>query len=140
VNTPLRAASAATAWASSTKEGDGRCQEVAKNNLQTIGDPGNLTETELRGVMEFLIDKKRSGQFRKLWSGWEQGVEVMRSGEVWVMTGWEPIVKALQDQGIKAEYAIPKEGYEGWSIDLLMHSGAVKRGLGDSCHQFANWL
>lgn len=113
---------------------------LKQNNLLSIQDPGNLTETELKGVMEFLIEKKRSGQFRKLWSGWEQGVEVMRSGEVWVMTGWEPIVKALGDQGINAKYAIPKEGYEGWSIDLLLHAGAEKRGLVDRCHQIANWL
>lgn len=113
---------------------------LKQNNLLTVKDPGNLTEQELKGVMEFLIDKKRSGQFRKLWSGWEQGVEVMRSGEVWVMTGWEPIVKALQDQGLNAKYAMPKEGYEGWSIDLLLHSGAEKRGSLELCHRVANWL
>lgn len=105
-----------------------------------IKDPGNLTETELKGVMEFLIEKKRAGQFRKLWNGWEQGVEVLRSGEVFVMTGWEPIVKALVDQGINARYAVPKEGYEGWSIDLLLHEGAAKRGLSDLCHEVANWF
>lgn len=113
---------------------------LKQNNLLAVQDPGNLTETELKGVMEFLIDKKRSGQFRKLWNGWEQGVEVLRSGEVWVMTGWEPIVKALNDQGINAKYAVPKEGYEGWSIDLLLHRGAEKRGLVDACHEFADWL
>lgn len=113
---------------------------LKQNKLQTIGDPGNLTESELKTVMGFLIEKKREGQFRTLWNGWEQGVEVLRSGEVWVMTGWEPIVKALTDQGINAKYAVPKEGYEGWSIDLLLHSGAKKRGLVDACHQTANWL
>jgi putative spermidine/putrescine transport system substrate-binding protein len=110
------------------------------NSLLKIDDPGNLTESELKGVMEFLIEKKRSGQFRKLWSGWEQGVEIMRSGEAIVMTGWEPIVKALNDQGIHAKYAVPKEGYEGWSIDLLLHAGAAKRNLVDWCHSTANWL
>jgi putative spermidine/putrescine transport system substrate-binding protein len=113
---------------------------LKQSGQQRIGDPGNLTESELRGVMEFLIDKKRSGQFRTLWNGWEQGVEVLRSGEVWVMTGWEPIVKALVDQGINARYATPKEGYEGWSIDLLLHAGAKKRGMVDTCHRVANWL
>jgi putative spermidine/putrescine transport system substrate-binding protein len=113
---------------------------LKQNKLQSINDPGNLTETELRGVMEFLIEKKREGQFRTLWNGWEQGVEILRSGDVWVMTGWEPIVKALTDQGINAKYAIPKEGYEGWSIDLLLHIGAQKRGLIELCHEIANWF
>lgn len=110
------------------------------SNKLSIKEPGNLTETELKGVMEFLIEKKREGQFRKFWSGWEQGVEVMRSGEVWAMTGWEPIVKALTDQGINAKYAVPKEGYEGWSIDLLLHAGAEKHGTIELCHQVADWF
>jgi putative spermidine/putrescine transport system substrate-binding protein len=67
-------------------------------------------------------------------------VEVLRSGEVLVMTGWEPIVKALLDQGINAKYAVPKEGYEGWTIDLLLHAGAAKRGLVDLCHRVADWF
>ena len=113
---------------------------LKQNALASIKDPGNLSESELQEVMQFLIDKKRSGQFRKFWNGWEQGVEVLRSGEVFVMTGWEPIVKALVDQGINAKYAVPKEGYEGWSIDLLLHSGAARRGVVDLCHRVANWL
>lgn len=113
---------------------------LKQNRLLRIEDPGNLTEMELKEVMGFLIEKKREGQFRKFWNGWEQGVEVLRSGDVWVMTGWEPIVKALVDQGINAKYAIPREGYEGWSIDLLLHAGAAKRGVVDLCHSTANWL
>ena len=110
------------------------------NDLVSINEPGNLTETELKEVMTFLIEKKKEGQFLKFWSGWEQGVEVMRSGEVWAMTGWEPIVKALNTQGISAKYAVPKEGYEGWSIDLLLHKGAQEKDLIEECHEFANWL
>lgn len=113
---------------------------LKQNGLASISNPGNLTESELRDVMEFLIDKKKFGQFRKFWNGWEQGVEVIRSREVWVMTGWEPIVKALNDQGISAKYAVPKEGYEGWSIDLLLHSGAKRRGNVELCHEIADWM
>jgi putative spermidine/putrescine transport system substrate-binding protein len=107
---------------------------------RTIQNPGNLTEAELKDVMGFLIGKKKAGQFRKLWSGWEQGVELLRSGEVWVMTGWEPIVKALTGAGINALYAVPKEGYEGWSNDLLLHAGVQKNGSSATAHDAANWL
>jgi putative spermidine/putrescine transport system substrate-binding protein len=105
-----------------------------------IDDPGNLTESELEGVMKFLIEKKRQGQFRKFWNGWEQGVELVRSGEVWAMTGWEPIVKELQRRGINALYAEPKEGYEGWTQDLLLLSGARTRSVERLVHQFVNSL
>ena len=79
-----------------------------------IAEPGNLTPDELGLVMEFLIKHKKDGQFRTFWSGWEQGVQLVANEEVWVMTGWEPIVYAARERGIDAYYAAPKEGYEGW--------------------------
>lgn len=111
-----------------------------KGHGASIADPGNLTSDELKQVMTFLIDKKRAGQFRKFWSGWEQGVQLMKSGEVVLMTGWEPIVKALQTAGINARYAVPAEGYEGWTNTLLLQVGAQSRGRVLAAHQFANEL
>lgn len=111
-----------------------------KGSGESIGDPGNLTESELKNVMSFLIDLKKKGQFRKFWRGWEQGVDLLASGEVWVMTGWEPIVYELRRRGIVAEYAVPREGYEGWSNDLLLHAGTEKKGLIEVAHQAADWL
>lgn len=105
-----------------------------------INKPGDLTEPELKEVMAFLIDLKKKGQFRKLWRGWEQGVELLATGEVWVMTGWEPIVYELKRRNVKAEYAIPKEGYEGWSNDLILHAGAKEKHAIDDAHRVANWL
>jgi len=110
------------------------------NGLMAIVDPGDLTEEELEGVMTFLIEKKKAGQFKKLWRGWEQGVDLLQSGEVVAMTGWEPIVYELRRRGVAAEYAEPREGYEGWSNDLLLHSGVRDKGRVDIAHQVANWL
>jgi putative spermidine/putrescine transport system substrate-binding protein len=112
---------------------------LKENNLAPIENPGNLSQDELGAVMEFLIKHKTDGQFRTFWNGWEQGVQLVATEEVWVMTGWEPIVYAARERGINAEYAVPKEGYEGWSNDLLLHRGAVDRGLADAAHRLANW-
>jgi len=112
---------------------------LKENAIQRIADPGDLTESELGAVMEFLIAKKRSGQFRTFWNGWENGLNLVLNEEVYVMTGWEPIAYAAQEKGIDARYAVPKEGYEGWSNDLLLHVGAQSRGLVDLAHEFANW-
>ncbi len=103
-----------------------------------IGEPGNLTPDELGLVMEFLIKHKKDGQFRTFWNGWEQGVQLVASQEVWVMTGWEPIVYAARQRGINAYYAVPKEGYEGWANNTILLKGAVDRGLADTAHTFAN--
>jgi|GEM_PF-806002 len=115
---------------------------LKENNITAIGDPGNLTESELKDVMSFLIEHKKKGQFRKLWRGWEQGVELLQSQEVLVMTGWEPIVYELRRRGLNAEYANPREGYEGWSNDLVLHAGVVERGSEkvDAAHRVASWL
>jgi putative spermidine/putrescine transport system substrate-binding protein len=104
-----------------------------------IVDPSDLTEDELNVVMEFLTKHKRDGQFLKFWSGWEEGLGLIANGDVWIMTGWEPIVYAAQKKGLKVEYAVPKEGYEGWSNNLILHVGAKERNLVDTAHAFANW-
>ena len=105
-----------------------------------IEQPGNLTPHELGLVMEFLIKKKKDGQFRTFWSGWEQGVQLVANQEVWAMTGWEPIVYTAQSRGVKAYYAVPKEGYEGWGNNTILLKGAVDRGLSHPAHQFVNGL
>jgi len=112
---------------------------LKENSILPIINPGDLTESELGSVMEFLIKKKTEGQFKTFWKGWEDGVRLIKSKEVYAMTGWEPIVYEAQKAGIKAEYAIPREGYEGWSNDLVIHVGAEKRNLIKEVHEFANW-
>lgn len=105
-----------------------------------IAEPGNLTANELGMVMEFLIKHKRDGQFRTFWNGWEQGLQLVADQEVWVMTGWEPIVYAARARGIDCYYAVPKEGYEGWSNNTILLQGAVSRGRSRAAHRLANAL
>ena len=112
---------------------------LKENALQKIEDPGDLTADELGAVMEFLIGKKKEGQFRTFWNGWENGLNLIANSEVYVMTGWEPIVYAARQKGVDAKYAVPKEGYEGWSNDLLLHAGAASHGLVEAAHRFADW-
>lgn len=103
-----------------------------------ISEPGDLTADELGLVMEFLIKHKRDGQFRTFWNGWEQGVQLVANQEVWVMTGWEPIVYAARRRGLDCYYAAPKEGYEAWCNNTILLKGAVDRRLSKTAHQLAN--
>jgi putative spermidine/putrescine transport system substrate-binding protein len=112
---------------------------LKESGQQRIVNPGDLTESELAEVMRFLTDHARAGQFRKLWRGWDDAVALMHDKHVWLMSGWEPIVYALRDKGINAEYAVPKEGYEGWSNDLILHAGAAEPATYELCHKFADW-
>jgi len=105
-----------------------------------IAEPGNLSADELGLVMEFLIKHKRDGQFRTFWSGWEQGLQLIANQEVWVMTGWEPIVYAARNRGVDCYYAVPQEGYEGWGNNAILLKGAVDRGRSRVAHQLVNAL
>jgi putative spermidine/putrescine transport system substrate-binding protein len=113
---------------------------LKENNIIPIENPGDLTESELRNVMEFLIKKKKEGQFKTFWNGWEHGLSLIKSGEVYAMTGWEPIQIEAKKSGINCEYAEPREGYEGWTNDLLLNAGTKENGNYDNAHLFANWL
>lgn len=84
--------------------------------LAQIENPANLTPDELKAVIDFLIERKKEGQFRVLWSSFEQAVNLLVSGEVHVMDCWEPMVFAAAGQGVNVRYAAPKEGYLLWAM------------------------
>lgn len=86
------------------------------NKLANIANPDNMTAAEFKTVVDFLIEKKRSGQFRTLWSSFEQAVNLIVSKEVHVIDCWEPMVSAAEAKGVKAVYAQPKEGYLLWAM------------------------
>jgi putative spermidine/putrescine transport system substrate-binding protein len=103
-----------------------------------ISEPGDLTADELGLVMEFLIKHKKDRQFRTFWNGWEQALQLVANQEVWVMTGWEPIVYAARRRGLDCYYATPKEGYEAWCNNTILLKGAVDRVRSKTAHQLAN--
>lgn len=81
-----------------------------------IENPRNMTEAEFSTVVDFLIEQKKSGQFRTMWSGFQTAVNLMAEKEVVVMDTWEPVVFSLRDKGMTAEYAVPDEGYLLWAM------------------------
>lgn len=89
---------------------------LKKNNLASIANPDDMTPAEIKTVVDFLIDKKKEGQFRTLWSSFEQAVNLLVSKEVKVLDCWEPMVFAAETKGVKAVYARPKEGYLLWAM------------------------
>lgn len=84
--------------------------------LAQIENPTDMTPSEINTVINFLIEKKREGQFRVLWSSYEQAVNLLTSREVYVLDGWEPMVFDVNSRGVRCEYAVPKEGYMLWAM------------------------
>jgi len=84
--------------------------------LAEIADPTNMTPSEINTVVNFLIDRKKEGQFRVLWSSYEQAVNLLVNKEVYVLDGWEPMTYSVKARGVECEYAVPKEGYMLWAM------------------------
>jgi spermidine/putrescine-binding protein len=89
---------------------------LKKSGLAQISNPDDMTASEVKTVIDFLIEKKREGQFRTLWSSFEQAVNLLTSKEVKVLDCWEPMVFAAEAKGVKSVYARPKEGYLLWAM------------------------
>jgi putative spermidine/putrescine transport system substrate-binding protein len=81
-----------------------------------IDDPADMTPEEVKTVIDFLIEHKKAGQFRVIWSSFEQAVNLITSKEVHVIDCWEPMVFVARSQGHEVTYAAPKEGYLLWAM------------------------
>lgn len=111
------------------------------HDIEDIENPRNMSESEVETVVDFLIEQKESGQFRTMWSGFENAVSLMAEGEVVVMDTWEPVVFSLRDQGIEAEYAVPEEGYLLWAmVDYLVDPETARSDAHEEAvYDFLDW-
>ncbi|MEX3007666.1 PotD/PotF family extracellular solute-binding protein [Hoeflea sp. TYP-13] len=88
--------------------------------LLEVQNPGNPNAEEIDEAAKFLISKKKDGQFRALWGDFGELVNLLASGEMILADAWQPAVMAVKAQGIECSYAVPKEGYRGWSIGISL--------------------
>ena len=84
--------------------------------LAAIANPDDMTPDEFKTVIDFLIDQKKKGQFRVIWSSFQQAVDLIVNKEVYVIDCWEPMVFVAKSKGIDAVYADPLEGYLLWAM------------------------
>jgi putative spermidine/putrescine transport system substrate-binding protein len=86
------------------------------SKMADIGNPDDMTPEEFKKVVDFLIDQKKKGQFRVIWSSFQQAVDLIVNKEVYVIDCWEPMVFVAKSKGVDAVYADPKEGYLLWAM------------------------
>ncbi len=89
-----------------------------------ITDPANMTPEEVKMVVDFLIERKKAGQFRAFWHSYEESVDLLGNGEVAIEQCWEPVTKQLQREGKNIRYASAREGYSKWMIGAYVPSQA----------------
>lgn len=124
-----------------TTAGQKTAMYLKANDMADIDNPRNMTEEEITTVVDFLIEQKQSGQFRTMWSGFETAVSLMSQKEVVVMDTWEPVVFALRDEGMNAEYATPDEGYLLWAmVDYVVNPpNSRPEGRTQAIYDFLDW-
>jgi putative spermidine/putrescine transport system substrate-binding protein len=97
-----------------------------------------MTKEEIDKTIAFLIDTKKSGQFRAFWKTFDESVNLMASGEVVIQSMWSPAVAAVRAKGIPCTYQPLKEGYRAWGGGL----GLAKHLTGpqlDAAYEYINW-
>ncbi len=107
--------------------------------LMSFRDKGNMTVEEIDALVKILADLKRKGQFR-LWSTFDESVDLIAAGDVVVQYMWYPAVAFLQALGQPIRYAAPQEGHLAWA-GLLMLSGNVLEDPSklQACYDYVNW-
>jgi putative spermidine/putrescine transport system substrate-binding protein len=113
------------------------------NNMADIDNPGAMRPAEIETVADFLIEKKNAGQFRTLWSSQETGVNLLVSGEVVAIEGWQSMAALARQRGLSsARYAVTDEGYQKFMHTWMIPDGetANSEGMADLTYQFLNFL
>src|ERR687891_503977 len=94
-------------------------QDVANAAVQAgimeFEDLGNMTQEEIDGLIQILLDLKGQNHFRAFWTTFDESVTLMQSGEVVIESMWSPAVALLQSSGHPTRYAAPPGGFRGWA-------------------------
>lgn len=106
--------------------------------LVKIGDIGNLTKAEIDSLFRVLVDLRRAGHFRGVWTSVPQSVELMKRGEVAIESMFSPGVFALRAENVNCVYASPKEGYRAWHGVMCLSSRTTGSNK-DAAYDFMNW-
>jgi len=101
-------------------------------------DKGNMTREEIDASIENLIEYKKKGHFRALWTTFNESVNLMLSGEVVIQSMWSPAVTAVRAKGVPCIYQDLKEGYRSWSLGLMIPKHNEGKKL-DATYDYMNW-
>ena len=108
--------------------------------LAKISHPGDMTPKECRVVADYLIERKKAGQFRVFSATYEEQVSLFVNREIDAQLCWEPGVKDARRQGADVEYATTHEGYAKWMIAGFIPTQVKDRGNIANIYKALNWF
>ncbi len=111
---------------------------VQSAGLMQFADIGDLSKQELDQLFQILLEYRKAGHFRGVWSSVPQSVELMARGDVVIESMFSPAVFALKSRNIDCVYASPKEGYRAWH-GVMCLSSETKGAAEDAAYDYMNW-
>jgi len=103
-----------------------------------FADIGNLSRAEVDTLFDLIVDLKRDGHFRGVWSSVPQSVRLMASGDVHLQSMFSPAATTLNGQGVPCIFAAPREGYRAWHGVMCLSSACRGESL-EAAYAFMNW-
>lgn len=111
---------------------------VQAQKLMSFQNMGNMTKAEINQLFQVMIEKKKEGHFRGVWSSVPQSVDLMARGEVDIQSMFSPGVSALNGKGVPCVYAAPREGYRAWHGVMCLSAKTVGYEK-EAAYAYMNW-
>lgn len=99
-----------------------------------LADPSKMTKAQLDATAELMIKLKQNS--RTIPSSLGEISDMFGRGEIAMGMGWEPMIKWVQDKGVKLKIASPKEGTFAYFDTVNIAKNAPNRELD---HALINW-
>ncbi|MBF0261654.1 MAG: extracellular solute-binding protein [Magnetococcales bacterium] len=106
--------------------------------LMHFDNLGAMTRAEVDRLFAILIEKKQQGHFSGFWNSVPESADYIASGRAVISSMFSPAVADLNERGIPAIYAAPKEGYRAWHGVMCLSSQTTGR-VKDAAYDFMNW-
>ncbi len=115
---------------------------LSQSGRVKVGDPADLTKDESKQVVDYLVERKKAGQFRTIFSAFEEQVQLLSNKEIDLINCWEPATKEANNKlGPNAViYAFTVEGYYKWGHGAYVHTKAMSRGNVDNIYKVLNYF
>lgn len=113
---------------------------LKNRGLAEIANPANMTASECQTATNFLIERKKAGQFRSLWKTYDEQVANFVNGEVLVQRCWEPAVKEVRAKGLDVEYATCSDFHINWMHSTFMPVQAAERENVEEIYRALDWF
>lgn len=102
----------------------------------------DMEKEEVVQVVDYLIERKKAGQFRTLHSAFEEQIQLLANREVDMINCWEPATKEanLVLGAGTVFYAYTEEGYFKWGHGAYIASQAADRDNMDNIYKVLNYF